>query len=77
MEGQKMKYAIVIEKAPGSNYSAYVPDLPGCVATGNTLEEIKRLMQEGIEFHLEGMRKDGEPIPQPSTEVAYVEAPAA
>jgi predicted RNase H-like HicB family nuclease len=68
-----MKYAIVIEKVPGSNYSAYVPDLPGCVATGDTLEEIKRLMQEGIEFHLEGMREDGLPVPEPMTEVAYAE----
>jgi predicted RNase H-like HicB family nuclease len=47
-----MKYAIVIEHCPGSNYSAYVPDLPGCIATADSLEEIKRLMQEGIEFHL-------------------------
>ena len=68
-----MKYAIVIEKVPGSNYSAYAPDLPGCVATGSSLEEIKRLMQEGIEFHLEGMREDGDPIPEPTTEVAYAE----
>jgi predicted RNase H-like HicB family nuclease len=68
-----MKYAIVIEKAPGSNYSAYVPDLPGCVATGDTLDEIKRLMEEGIEFHLEGMREDGIPVPPPQTEVAYAE----
>jgi predicted RNase H-like HicB family nuclease len=68
-----MKYAIVIEKAPGSNYSAYVPDLPGCVATADTLEEIKRLMREGIEFHLEGMREDGLPIPQPTTLVDYSE----
>lgn len=71
------KYAIVIEKVPGSNYSAYVPDLPGCVATGGTLDEIKRLMQEGIEFHLEGMRADGEPIPEPTTEVDYAVVPAA
>ena len=68
-----MKYAIVIEKAPGSNYSAYVPDLPGCVTTGDTLDEIKRLMHEGIEFHLQGMRKDGLPIPAPMTEVDYAE----
>jgi predicted RNase H-like HicB family nuclease len=68
-----MKYAIVIEKVPGSNYSAYVPDLPGCVATGETLEEITRLMREGIEFHLEGMREDGIPVPEPQTEVAYAE----
>jgi predicted RNase H-like HicB family nuclease len=72
-----MKYAIVIEKAPGSNYSAYVPDLPGCVATADTVEEIKQLMQEGIEFHLEGMMEDGDPIPEPTTQVEYIEAPAA
>jgi predicted RNase H-like HicB family nuclease len=68
-----MKYAIVIEKVPGSNYGAYVPDLPGCVATADSIEEIKRLMQEGIEFHLEGMREDGTPIPEPTTEVTYAE----
>ena len=67
------KYAIVIEKSAGSNYSAYVPDLPGCVATADTLEEIKRLMREGIEFHLDGMREDGIPIPEPTTEVDYAE----
>ena len=71
-----MQYAIVIEKAPGSNYSAYVPDLPGCVATADTLDEIKRLMQEGIAFHLEGMREDGLPIPEPSTQVAVIEVAA-
>jgi predicted RNase H-like HicB family nuclease len=68
-----VKYAIIIEKVPGSNYSAYAPDLPGCVATGETLEEVKRLMREGIEFHLEGMRGDGEPIPEPSTIVDYAD----
>lgn len=68
-----MKYAIVIEKVPGSNYSAYVPDLPGCVTTGDSLPEIRRLMEEAIEFHLEGMREDGTPIPEPTTEVAYAE----
>lgn len=72
-----MQYAIVIEKPAGSrNYSAYVPDLPGCVATGDTLDEIKRLMQEGIAFHLEGMREDGLPIPEPSTGVALIEVAA-
>ena len=71
-----MKYAFVIEKVASSNYSAYVPDLPGCVATADTLEEIKRLMQEGIEFHLEGMREDGLPIPEPSTHVDYAEVAA-
>jgi predicted RNase H-like HicB family nuclease len=72
-----MEYAIVIEKAPGSsNYSAYVPDLPGCVATGESVEEIKRLMEEGIAFHIEGLREDGLPIPQPSTQVAVIEVAA-
>jgi predicted RNase H-like HicB family nuclease len=70
-----VRYAIVIEREPGSkNYSAYVPDLPGCVATGDTVEEVKRLMQEGIEFHLEGLRKDGQTIPLPTTVVDYAEA---
>ena len=63
----KMRCAIVIEKAPGSNYSAYVPDLPGCIATGDSQDEITRLMQEGIEFHLEGMSEDGVPVPEPQT----------
>jgi predicted RNase H-like HicB family nuclease len=71
-----MKYAIVIEKAEGSNYSAYAPDLPGCVATGDTLEEVKRLMREGIEFHLDGLREDGLPIPNPMTQVDYAEVAA-
>jgi predicted RNase H-like HicB family nuclease len=71
-----MKYAFVIEKVEGSNYSAYVPDLPGCVATADSIEEIKQLMQEGIEFHLEGMRQDGLPVPQPTTQVDYADVAA-
>jgi predicted RNase H-like HicB family nuclease len=67
-----MRYAVVIENA-GSNYSAYVPDLPGCVATGATVEEAERCIREAIEFHLEGMRNDGAPIPPPSSRVEYVE----
>jgi len=51
-----MQYAVVIEHAPGTNYSAYVPDLPGCVSTGETLEEVSRNIQEAVKFHLEGMR---------------------
>ena len=70
-----MRYAIVIEKAEG-NYGAYVPDLPGCVATGATIEETGREIQEAIEFHLEGMRADGLPIPEPSSRVDYVEVAA-
>ncbi len=70
------QYAIVIEKAPGSNYSAYVPDLPGCVSVGDTLEELKRMIQEAIELHIEALREDGLPVPEPSTEVAVVEVAA-
>jgi len=70
-----LKYAIVIEHVPGSNYSAYAPDLPGCVATGDTIEETTRLMEEAIEFHMEGMRLQGETIPEPTTLVAYAEVP--
>ncbi|MEH1840375.1 MAG: type II toxin-antitoxin system HicB family antitoxin [Nostoc sp.] len=64
-----MHYVVVIEKAD-SNYSAYVPDLPGCVTTGATLEEVKQMIAEAIEFHLEGMLEDGLPIPKP-TSIAY------
>lgn len=70
-----MRYAIVIEKAD-SNFSAYVPDLPGCVATGTTVEEVESQIREAIEFHLEGMREDGTPIPQPASRVEYVEVAA-
>jgi predicted RNase H-like HicB family nuclease len=67
-----VKYAIVIEKAE-SNYSAYVPDLPGCITTGDTIEEVYRMMQEAIEGHLEVMKLYGDPIPAPTCEVGYVE----
>ncbi|MDO9460454.1 MAG: type II toxin-antitoxin system HicB family antitoxin [Alphaproteobacteria bacterium] len=67
-----MRYAIVIEKAEG-NYSAYVPDLPGCVTTGVSIEEIETQMQEAIAFHLEGLREDGAIIPAPSSRVEYIE----
>lgn len=70
-----MRYAIVIEKAE-SNYSAYVPDLPGCVATGATVEEAEASIREAIEFHLEGMREDGTPIQPPSSHVEYIEVAA-
>ncbi len=66
-------YVVIIEEGP-HNYSAYAPDLPGCIATGATIEEVTRLMREGIPFHLEGMRQDGEPIPPPRTRVALVTA---
>ena len=66
-----MRYAILIEKGE-HNYSAYAPDLSGCVATGKTLEEVKQQMQEALAFHFEAMRQDGEPIPQATTQCAYV-----
>jgi len=70
-----LKYAVVIEKAE-NNYSAYVPDLPGCVATGATVEEVESQIREAIEFHLEGMRDDGLPIPPPRSRVEYIEVTA-
>jgi len=69
------RYAIVIEKAR-SNYAAYVPDLPGCVATGATVEETERLLREAIEFHVAGMREDGLSVPEASSQVEYVEVDA-
>jgi len=66
------KYAIVIERGD-HNLSAYVPDLPGCITTGRTVEEIERNIREAIELHLEGLREDGEAIPEPHTAVTYVE----
>ena len=70
-----MKYAVVIEKAE-NNFSAYVPDLPGCVATGSTLQETELQIREAIVFHLEGMRQDGLPLPEPTSAVEYVEVAA-
>jgi predicted RNase H-like HicB family nuclease len=70
-----MRYAIVIEKAEG-NYAAYVPDLPGCIATGATVEEAESQIREAIAFHLDGMREDGTPIPLPASRVEYVEIAA-
>ena len=70
-----MRYAIVIETA-SSNYSAYVPDLPGCVATGATVAEVGAQIREAIEFHLEGLREDGTPIPPPASRVEYIDVAA-
>jgi predicted RNase H-like HicB family nuclease len=70
-----MRYAIVIERG-GQNYSAYVPDLPGCIATGATIAEVETEMREAIAFHLEGLRADGLPVPEPSSEVRYLEVAA-
>ena len=70
-----MRYAIVVEKT-ANNYSAYVPDLPGCVATGYTVEETEREIREAIEFHIEGLIEDGLPIPQSVSIVQYIEVTA-
>lgn len=67
-----MKYLIVIEPT-GTGFSAYSPDLPGCASTGATREEVERNMQEAIELHLEGLREEGYPVPEPSTSSSYVE----
>ena len=69
-----MKYLVVVEKAE-DNYSAYVPGLPGCVATGATVAEAEQRIREAIAMHLEGMREDGLPIPEPHAQAALVDAP--
>lgn len=70
-----MRYAVVIERA-GDNFSAYVPDLPGCIATGATLAEVETNIREAIEFHIEGLKEDGAQVPPPSSQVEYVEVAA-
>lgn len=70
-----MRYAIVIEKAE-SNYAAYVPDLPGCVSTGATAEEVEQGIREAIELHIAGLREYGQPVPLPSSAVEYVDIAA-
>lgn len=69
------RYAIVVEKAQ-SNYAAYVPDLPGCIATGATVDETERRLQEAIELHVRGLHEDGLAVPEPSSLVDYVEVAA-
>ncbi len=70
-----MRYAVVIEKAE-SNYSAYVPDLPGCVATGATVTQVEAEIREAIVFHVEGLREDGLPVPIASSQVEYIDVAA-
>ena len=65
------EYLIIIENSEGS-YSAYSPDLPGCVATGDTIEEVRKLMQEAIQMHIQSLREHGEPIPPPSSSAEYL-----
>lgn len=71
-----MKYAVVVEQGL-SSFGAHVPDLPGCVAVADTKEEVLRLIQEAIEFHIEGLREDGQPVPIPSSSIEFVEVRAA
>jgi predicted RNase H-like HicB family nuclease len=68
-----MRYAVVIEQAAG-NYSAYVPDLPGCVATGATVAAVEREIRDAIRFHIEGLQADGLAVPQPTSIAEYIEA---
>jgi len=70
-----MRYLIVIEKT-GTGYSAYSPDLEGCAATGTTRDEVERSMREAIEFHLDGLRREGRPVPSPHAYSTYVDVPA-
>jgi predicted RNase H-like HicB family nuclease len=71
-----MRYAVIVEEGE-SSFGAHVPDLPGCVAVAATRKEVLLLIQEAIEFHLEGLRQDGQPIPSPSSSVEYIEVRAA
>lgn len=70
-----MKYLIVIEKT-STGYSAYSPDVPGCVATGGTRDEVEREMADAISFHLDGLKAEGMDVPTPHTSSSYVEVPA-
>lgn len=70
-----MRYAVVIEKAE-TGFGAYVPDLPDCVAAGATRDEVIQLIQEAIEFHIEGLKNDGQPVPEPASSVAFVDVAA-
>lgn len=70
-----MKYLIVIEET-ATGFSAYSPDLPGCVSTGSTFEETAQNMREAIEFHIHGLREEGYPVPKPSTKSTYIEVAA-
>jgi predicted RNase H-like HicB family nuclease len=71
-----MRYAVIVEEGE-SSFGAYVPDLPGCAAVGETKEEVLQLIQEAIEFHIEGLREDGHPVPEPSSSIEYIEVRAA
>jgi predicted RNase H-like HicB family nuclease len=71
-----MRYGYVIEKSK-TGYGAYVPDLPGCIATGKTMEQVRRRIQEAVEIHLKSMLEDGDPIPEPTSRCDYLEVKLA
>ena len=75
MDGRR--YLVLVEKQDDGTYSAQVPDLPGCVAAGQTPGAAKRLIREAIEFHIEGLKAHGNPVPEPTTQGEYIDAPAA
>ncbi len=66
------RYLVIFEKA-GDNYSAYSPDIPGCIATGSTRDEVEKNVKEAISFHIEGLVKDGSPLPEPASFTEYIE----
>jgi predicted RNase H-like HicB family nuclease len=70
-----MKYAVIIEEGE-NGFGAYVPDLPGCIAAADTKEEVKKLIHEAVEFHIEGLKEDGEPIPKASSSIEFIEVAA-
>jgi predicted RNase H-like HicB family nuclease len=71
-----MRYAVIVEEGANS-FGAYVPDLPGCVAAAETRDEVLQLIEEAIVFHIEGLREDGQAIPEPSSSIEYIEVRAA
>jgi predicted RNase H-like HicB family nuclease len=71
-----MRYAVIVEEGKTS-FGAYVPDLPGCVAVAETRDEVLRLIEEAIEFHIDGLRQDNQPIPEPSSSIEYIDVRAA
>ena len=71
-----MRYAVIIEEG-NTSFGAYVPDLPGCIAVGKTEEEVRLLIAEAIDFHIEGMRENGEPVPEPHSKIEYIDAKSA
>lgn len=71
-----MQYGVNIEQS-ATGFGAYVPDLPGCVAVGETEEEVRQLIREAIEFHIDGLEEDGQPVPSPSARVAYIDISTA